>query len=119
MDKELFDYIVVRANTLATSDASKQETKDAAKAWISAVKDADDATIEQATNELVDFLDGRPNTIDSIIAFAQGPAIDIMGKEAAEQFLAQQIARKEQGEKYCNCDACSAAVEVLAKFDRI
>ncbi len=119
MDKELFDYIAARANTLATSDASKQKTKDAAKAWIAAVEDADDATIEQATNELVDFLDGRPNTIDSVIAFAQGPAIEIMGKEAAEQFLAQQIARKEQGEKYCNCDACSAAVGVLAKFDRI
>ncbi len=104
---------------MGSPDASKQETKDAAKAWISAVEDADDATIEQATNELVDFLDGRPNTIDNVIAFAQDPAIDMMGKETAEQLLAQQIARKEQGEKYCNCDACSAAVEVLTKLDRI
>ena len=33
--------------------------------------------------------------------------------------LAEQKARKEQGAKWCNCEACTAATELLAKFGRI
>ena len=43
----------------------------------------------------------------------------MLGKEMADQILAEQLERKEQGEKYCNCDACTAAVELLEKFGRI
>lgn len=119
MDKELFDYVAERANTLSTSNASKQETKEAALAWKNAVEGADDEAIDAATTKLIDFLEGRPNTVDGVIAFAQGPAIEMFGKETADQILATQTARKEQGEKYCDCEACTAAVELLEKFGRI
>lgn len=33
--------------------------------------------------------------------------------------LAAQRVRKERGEKYCNCEAHTAAGELLAKFGRI
>ena len=42
-----------------------------------------------------------------------------MGEEAAAQMLAAQKKRKEEGAKYCNCEACTAATEILAKFGRI
>ena len=120
MDKELFDYVAERADILSVSGASKQETKDAAQAWIDAVAaDSSDTAVEEATAKLIDFLEGRPNTIDGVIAFAQGPAVQLMGEEAAAAMLAKNLERKEQGAKYCGCEACTAASELLAKFGRI
>lgn len=119
MDKELFDFTAERARTLSESGASKQATKDAAIAWMNAVDGADDEAVEAATAKFVDFLVGRPNTVDGVIAFAQGPAIEMFGQETADQILAKQLQRKEQGEKYCDCDACTAAVEILERHGRI
>lgn len=119
MEKELFDFVAERAAVLSTSEASKKETKEAALAWQNAVDGASDEAVEAATAKLVDFLEGRPNTVEGVIAFAQGPAVEMFGKEAADRILATQTKRKEQGEKYCDCDACTAAVELLAKFGRI
>ena len=119
MEKELFDFVAERADILATADTSKQETKDAALAWKSTVEGADDEAVEAATAAFIDFLEGRPNTVDGVIAFAQGPAVELFGKEAADQILAEQTASKERGEKYCDCAACTAAVELLSKFGRI
>ena len=118
MEKELFDYIAERVDILSVSGASTQVTKDAALAWKEAVA-ADGADVEAATTALLDILEGRPTTIDGVIAFAQGPAKQMFGEEAAEQMLAEQLARKEQGAKFCNCEACTAASELLAKFGRV
>lgn len=120
MEKELFDYVAQRAGVLSTADTSTQVTKDAALVWKAAVAaDSSDAAVKDATNKLLDILEGRPTTIDGVIAFAEGPAKEMFGEEAAAQMLAEQIKRKEQGAKYCNCEACTAASELLAKFGRI
>ncbi len=120
MDKELFDYIAERAEILSTADTSKQATKDAALAWKEAVAaDPSDAAIEAATAAFVDFLDGRPNTIDGLIAFLGGPAKELFGEQVAAQRQAAEIARKEAGGKWCNCPSCTAATEILAKFGRV
>ncbi|WP_418252691.1 3-hydroxyisobutyrate dehydrogenase [Gordonibacter urolithinfaciens] len=120
MNKETFDYVAERADALADSEFSTQVTKDAAQAWRDAVAaDSSDAAIDAATNDLLDVLEGRPTTIDGVIAFLQGPAIEMLGEDAAASALAAQQQRKEAGAKYCDCEACSAATEILAKFDRI
>lgn len=120
MEKELFDYVAERAEVLATNDASTQVTKDAAAAWEAAVAaDASDEAVAAATDKLLDVLEGRPTTIDGVIAFAEGPAKQLMGEEAAAAMLAEQLKRKEAGAKYCNCPSCTAASELLAKFGRI
>lgn len=120
MEKELFDYVAQRADVLSAADTSTQVTKDAALAWKAAVAaDSSDAAVKDATNKLLDILEGRPTTIDGVIAFAEGPAKEMFGEEAAAQMLAEQLDRKEQGAKYCNCEACTAASELLAKFGRI
>lgn len=120
MEKELFDYVAARAEVLATSDASTQVTKDAAEAWKAAVAaDASDAAVQAATDQLLNVLEGRPTTIDGVIAFAEGPAKQMFGEEAAAQMLAKQQQRKAEGAKYCDCPSCSAASELLAKFGRI
>lgn len=120
MDKEVFDYVAQRADVLATADSSKQATKDAASAWKAAVSaDSSDEAVEKATTELLDFLEGRPTTIDGVIAFAEGPAKELMGEEAAAKMAEAQKARKEAGAKWCNCPSCTAASEILAKFGRV
>lgn len=120
MDKELFDYVAARADVLATADSAKQATKDAAIAWKEAVAaDSSDAAVEAATAKFVDFLEGRPNTIEGVIAFLEGPAKQMLGEEAAAAGLAAQLERKEAGAKWCDCPACAAATEILAKFGRI
>ena len=120
MEKELFDYVAERVDVLSVSGASTQVTKDAALAWKDAVAaDNSDAAVEAATKELLDILEGRPTTIDGVIAFAKGPAAELFGEQAAAQILEKQLQRKEQGAKYCDCEACTAASELLAKFGRI
>lgn len=120
MDKELLDFVAQRADVLATADSSKQATKDAALAWKEAVAaDPGDTAVEAATTKFVDFLEGRPNTIDGVIAFLEGPAKQMLGEEAAAAGLAAQLKRKEAGAKWCDCPSCTAATEILAKFGRI
>ena len=120
MEKETFDYVAERAEILSKSQASKKETAKAAQAWLDAVAaDSSDAAVESATKVLLDYLDGRPNTIDSVIAFAEGPAVQMFGADAAAKMLEEQKARKEQGAKFCNCEACTAASEILAKLGRV
>ena len=120
MEKELFDFVAERANILAAADTSKQDTKDAAQAWKDAVAaDDSDASVEAATNTLLDFLEDRMLGIDDLIAFAEGPAVDIIGAEVAAGMLAGAKARKAEGWKYCICEAHVAAAELLGKFGRI
>ncbi len=120
MDKETFDYVAERAEILSKSGASTQVTKDAAAAWLAATASgATDAAVDDATTTLLDTLEGRPTSIDGVIAFAEGPAAQLLGDEAAAQMLAAQQARKAAGAKWCNCEACSAATEILAEFGRI
>lgn len=120
MDKELFDYVAERADILSAAESSKQETKDAALAWKEAVAaDASDAAVDEATAKFVDYLDGRPRTIDGLIAFLEGPGKELFGEEAAAQGLAAQQKRKEEGAKFCDCPSCTAASEILAKFGRV
>ena len=119
MDKETFDYIAERAEILSTADSSKAETKQAASDWLAAVKaDSSEEAIDKATDALLEYLEGRPRTIDGIIEFAKGPAKDIFGEDAASAMLEKHTARKEQGEKYCDCPSCTAASELLIKFGR-
>ena len=119
MDKETFDYVAERAKTLSTAMSSKQETKEAAAAWLEAVKaDDSEAAVDEATEQLLEFLEGRPTTIDGVIAFAQGPAKEMFGEDAAAAMLDRQTKRKQEGYQYCDCDACGAASELLAKFGR-
>ena len=120
MEKELMDYIAERVDILSTADTSTQVTKDAALAWKEAVAtDNSDAAVKKATTTLLDILEGRPTTINGVIAFLEGPAKEIFGEEDAAKRLADQHKRKEAGAKWCDCPSCTAATEILAKFGRV
>lgn len=120
MEKELMDYIAERVDILSTADTSTQVTKDAALAWKEAVAtDSSDAAVQKATTTLLDILEGRPTTIDGVIAFLEGPAKEVFGEEEAAKRLAAQQERKMAGAKWCDCPSCTAVTEILAKFERV
>ena len=120
MDKETFDYVAERAKILSTADSSKQATKEAASSWMEAVSaDSSEAAVEEATERFVDFLEGRPRTIDMVIEFCDGPAKEIFGEEGAAKSAERHRQRKKEGAKFCDCPSCSAASEILAKFGRV
>ena len=120
MEKELFDFVAERADVLATADTSKQETKDG-RARMEERRRRRGRRGRRGGHGCVHRLPRgqarTPSTGSS--PSPQGPAVELFGKEAADQILAEQTARKERGEKYCDCAACTAAVELLSKFGRI
>ena len=116
MNKELFDYTAVKVDELLAAASSSQETRDAAQGWKDAI--ASGANADAATAELLDVLDRHHTTIDEVLAFAEGPAKAVLGEEAAEQMLIHERKRKEEGAKYCDCAACVATQELLAKHGR-
>lgn len=120
MEKELMDYIAERVDILSTADTSTQVTKDAALAWKEAIAaDSSDTAVQEATTKLLDILEGRPTTIDGVIAFLEGPAKEVFGEEEAAKRLAAQQERKKAGAKWCDCPSCTAATEILAKSGRV
>lgn len=119
MEKELFDYVAERAEVLATNDASTQVTKDAAAAWKAAVAaDASDEAVAAATDKLLDVLEGRPTTIDGVIAFAEGPQSSSWAKRLLRQCspssssarnLARNIATARRAPRQASCLRSSVA----------
>ncbi|MBO7674326.1 MAG: 3-hydroxyisobutyrate dehydrogenase [Atopobiaceae bacterium] len=116
MDKELFDYTAQKVDELLAAASSSQETRDAAQSWKEAIAAGEDA--DAATTKLLDIIDRHHTTIDEVIYFAQGPAKDVLGEEAATGMLAQAKKVKAEGGKYCFCAACVATQKLLAKHGR-
>lgn len=120
MEKELFDYVAPRVTKLTKSFSTPKETKDAAKAWLAAVEaDNSDAAVDEATNAFLDVLVNCPETIDEAIAYAKGPGMEMFGSTAGGVMVAKLLAAKDAGAKWCDCEVCTAATEILAKFGKI
>lgn len=119
MTSELFDYTVQKVEELLDAPSSSQETRRAAQVWKSVVAENEGpADIDAATMELLDALDRHHTTIDELITFADGTAKEVMGADAAAGMLAHAQHIKAEGAKYCDCAACRATRELLAKHGR-
>ena len=116
MDKELFDYTTQKVEELLAAPSSSQTTLEAAQGWKDAIAAGKDA--DEATKALLDAIDQHHTTIDELIGFASGAAKQIMGEEVATVLLARALEIKEKGAKYCDCAACTATHELLAKHGR-
>ena len=116
MDKELFDYTAAKVEELLAAGSSSQTTREAAQGWKDAIAAGKDA--DEATKALLDAIDQHHTTIDELIGFASGAAKQLMGEEAADGMLAHALEIKAKGAKYCDCAACTATHELLAKHGR-
>jgi hypothetical protein len=116
MDKELFDYTAAKVEELLAAPSSSKTTRDAAQGWKDAVAAGKD--VDEATKALLDAIDAHHTTVDELIAFASGAAKDLMGEDVAAGMLAHGQQIKAAGAKYCDCAACTATHELLAKHGR-
>ena len=116
MDKDLFDYTAQKVEELLAARSSSKTTREAAQGWKDTIAAGEDA--DEATKVLLDAIDQHHTTIDELIGFASGPAKDIMGEEAAAGMLAHAQEIKAKGAKFCDCAACTAAHELLARHGR-
>ena len=115
MKKETVDFITEKSKELLTIPNACKEVKAAAEEWL---KNAE-SDIENKTKEYIAALEEEIASIDGSIAFASSD----MGKkilgERAEAFLKDALARKERGEKYCGCPACSCVESIIKKKEEI
>ena len=116
MEKDLLDYTAQKVEELLAASSSSRQTLDAAQAWKDAIAAGEDA--DAATTALLDAIDEHHTTIDELIAFARGHAKEMLGEDVAAGMLAHAQERKAAGEKYCDCAACTATHELLAKHGR-
>lgn len=88
------------------------ELKGAAEAYLACVDTPAEA---DAADKLRAVLPESIASIDDAIAFASSDyAVSKFGAEAAAEILKTTQAAKAAGEKYCGCDGCRKALELMA-----
>ena len=87
------------------------EAKAAGQKWLDALNTPEEATAARA---LVQELEEDIVPIDGLIAFAgSADGAKVFGAELAQKIEAHAKEIKAAGAKYCDCDACRAALEVI------
>lgn len=86
------------------------ELKAAGQAWLNAVGTENETT---ATAALLAEIEEDVGTIDGLIAFAGSEmGAKVFGEEGAANMLTHAKEVKANGGLYCDCKACTAALEV-------
>ena len=89
--------------------------KSAAQTWLDTMDDG--KANSDATKAYVKALESSISTIDECIAFYESDAARQMFGDKLSEMLAAEKARKANGEKYCDCPACTLALAIYAKKD--
>ena len=92
-----------------------QPLKDAAQKWLDTMEDGQ--ANAEATKEYVALLEESLLTVDDIVAFTGSPEAKNVFGDQLPQFQAHAKELKESGAKYCDCDACKLAKEILDEKD--
>ena len=116
MEKQVLDFVVARTHELIEAFSCSPETKSAALAWLDAVGTASEA---DETRKYIAELEADIMPIDQLIAFAQSEgAAAVFGDKAPEVAVhAKEI--KAAGAAFCDCPACKACEEILARKTEI
>lgn len=119
MEKELFEQTKQLVEGLMGSQSSSAQTLQAVNSWWNvAMESPAEEELEAATKELLDQLDENHRTIEEVIAYYRKYAQLYPDDEQIAQALAAEIQRKENGEKWCDCDACTLTHTLLALHGR-
>lgn len=116
MKKEEREFIKEELNKLLKVDFACKEAKEAANKWLMvAGSDQED----EETLELVKELKEDVETIGDIVKFASSKYCEeAFGVEGAKKFKKHANDLLNSGAKYCDCAACTAALNVIHKFDK-
>ena len=100
---------------LIAIDYCVPEIKEAAQKWLETMTDS--TTNGPAAEAYIAALENGVMTVDENIAFMESPAAKDVFGENLGNMLAHAKARKAAGEAYCDCEACSLALEILKDKD--
>ena len=107
MDKRT---LIDKLKAMSASPSSSDVLKQTVKVYLSAL------ALEQiAANNLITVLEEEVVDIDELIKNSQDTehTVKYFGVEGAKLFAANAAALKASGAKYCNCFACTTALEIL------
>lgn len=117
MEKEVLSYVAEKSKELMESATCSREAREAAQAWLDAV--GTDRQAEE-TKKYIAELEEDIVPIDNLISLAQSETgAKIFGAEKAKEVAAHAQKIKAEGAKFCDCPACVAVGEILAKKDQL
>ena len=69
---------------------------------------------QQAAHNLIEEIKIDITTVENLVAFAHSPhTVELFGEEGAKKFANHADELKASGAKYCDCAACTPALEIL------
>lgn len=117
MNKEVLAYAKEKTNALIAAPSCSAEAKAAANAWLAAVGTPEEAA---ETKKYIAELEEDIMPIDGLIAFAKSAAGEkVFGAEMAANVAKHAEQIKSEGAKFCDCPACAAVADILAKKDEL
>ena len=117
MDQKVLDYVVEKTHELMNAPSCSKEAKQAAQNWLDAIG-TDNQLAE--TKKYIAELEADIMPIDGLIAFANSEmGVKVFGEEMEKNVLAHAQDIKAKGAKYCDCPACKAVADILAKKEQM
>ena len=108
MDKQI---LIEKIKAMAAAPSCCAELKAVSATYLNAIGTADEKV---AAQNLIAEIKKDITEIDNLVAFAHSEqAKEIFGANGAKNFAAHADELKASGAKYCDCGACSPAVEIL------
>lgn len=113
MKKEVLDYVIEKTHELMNAASCSSEAKAAAQSWLDAVGTEQEA---DETKKYIAELEADIMPIDNLITFAGSEAgAGYFGAELAKNITAHAEEIKLAGAECCDCPACAAVAEILAR----
>ena len=107
------DFIMKNIHDMMASPSCCDEAKEAGQAWLDAAGTDREA---KATQKLMEDLAECVLPIDQMIEIASSAkGEELFGKERAQQLADHAREIKEQGQLYCDCQACTPAKAILER----
>lgn len=117
MDQGILQEVVEITHKLIAAPTCSSETKAAARRWLEAVGTAAEG---EETKKYIEELEEDIMPIDTLIGFAASEqGREYFGAETAAGIAAHAQEIKAAGAAYCDCPACAAAAEILARKDAL
>ena len=105
------EQIVEKTKKIISAPSCYAGLKDAANAWMEAIGKADE---NEKFDKYVEALKDCVTPIDGCIAFSESDICkNMFGEEGAKAMYDKSVKAKENGVKYCICDACTLGGEIL------
>ena len=113
--KAIRERLKAKTEALIAVPHTYQPLKDAAQKWLDTMEDGE--ANQTATKEYVKQLEEGLMPVDGCIAFISSPEADKVFGDKKGEMLAHAQELKASGAKFCDCDACKLAAEILAEKD--